>query len=410
MQRKKSLTRVALAAVAWLVTSGLAPQELPRITIDDLPLCRSEISLARQMEIKELRKRVAEFCGNDTYSPEQCKELNDKANRYASMDDLDWYVKSAEECDPNSDSCSNPLEILNETKLMSDPEMEALWREIAARKNAGQTEAEREESRESSSAASYYAALCVARIWVAKKDGVPFVPLDGQTAAPSDFAPDAGSTGGGSRDASACADTPEATLARFDTEMTAALKLVTPSGESQEAKAQQAQLLVAEALKKLEPLRACLGPLYAPYAAQLEDVVEKIRRDKSLEGTGAAFGSQVASRASDQSDQGDSSEASACAATPDATLARFKTDYDAFVTQNPPPEVDVKSGNGSGARAQLLHALFLANEGLKLLEPLRECLGPHYAPRKKALEAIRDASLDGCQKVSTEPATCVSTK
>lgn len=91
-----------------------------------------------------------------------------------------------------------------------------------------------------------------------------------------------------------------------------------------------------------------------------------------------------------------------CAQTPDEALQAFNAEFDAFAKRHP----NSPGTDQGGSRAQHQYAYFIGEEGLKLLEPYRACLGPHYAPNRSQLEAASRAGKEGCVKTSTAAETC----
>lgn len=94
-----------------------------------------------------------------------------------------------------------------------------------------------------------------------------------------------------------------------------------------------------------------------------------------------------------------------CAKTPDETLADFSAEFDGLVKSHPNRE----SSDGGGTREHYQYAWFLGEEGLRLLEPYRPCLGPHYDPNHTQLEAMSRKGKEGCIKTATDPASCTPT-
>ena len=181
MKPKKSLMRVALAALAWLVTSGLAPQNQPRITMDDLPLCRSEIAEARQAIIKSKREEAVVNCGWSVKAwlykdVDSCMRTKDfSSDESASISDLEWYMKGGTDiyCGEGEDECLK-LQNFNNASYMSKPQNLKYARFAASDK-----------FRDALPSRAELADSCVARIWLAKKDGVPFKPTGAKQIAAS---------------------------------------------------------------------------------------------------------------------------------------------------------------------------------------------------------------------------------
>ncbi|WP_291209260.1 hypothetical protein [Hyphomonas sp.] len=100
--------------------------------------------------------------------------------------------------------------------------------------------------------------------------------------------------------------------------------------------------------------------------------------------------------------------------TPDETLARFTSDFEAELAANPSQvsyreiefaksTVQVQLG---GTRDEYQRAHRLGVRGLEILEPYRACLGPHLAANETALIGMRDQGRRGCEMTSTDPASC----
>jgi hypothetical protein len=165
--------------------------------MDDLPMCRSEIALAHRVAIAWFRAEAAGHCNRATRDPDarvSCQYGTKWANEVASTDTIGWYMTGNELCANGGEyTCFGPSS-LNDPAYTSDPENEAWIRKKAADRSALPANIEQpppagvELGDDDSWPAKFafaadYADRCAARIWVAKKDGIPFVPLAKQIAA-----------------------------------------------------------------------------------------------------------------------------------------------------------------------------------------------------------------------------------
>lgn len=89
-----------------------------------------------------------------------------------------------------------------------------------------------------------------------------------------------------------------------------------------------------------------------------------------------------------------------CAATPDETVAAFYADFTTFSNTNPPPPQSL------GARAQYQWSYFLAQEALRRIEPIRQCLGPHYNTLLRDYTAMSTTARTGCDQLASGSQTC----
>ncbi|WP_284359966.1 hypothetical protein [Candidatus Phycosocius spiralis] len=285
MKRNGKLMRAALAASAWLMTSGLAPQAQPRITVEDLALCSSEIAEFHRADIRYRQKSADEICAkardNSLYAP-RCRELTDKANLSAGTSDMAWYIRGNDHDDDDCQTSSYPCYSYKTDTAdlnLDTPDAEALNRRTAAGEFDLPTEAERKNGHPDF--AKQYMQVCLARIWVAKKDGVAFTPFGTQQVSltPKISTGSSAQSGAGSGGDSACADSPDATLERVRKEVDDYLRQnsITPpamggvDAVTSLAETQFFMHLSSTYLKQIELHRACLGTIYASTKAEFEE-------------------------------------------------------------------------------------------------------------------------------------------
>lgn len=91
---------------------------------------------------------------------------------------------------------------------------------------------------------------------------------------------------------------------------------------------------------------------------------------------------------------GGSGEAAQCERSEDETLTQFNDAFNGEQARHPLPP-------SAGARAQYQYSYALGTSGLRIIEPLRQCLGRYYAPNHATLIGMRDQGRTGCMQLST---------
>jgi hypothetical protein len=60
-----------------------------------------------------------------------------------------------------------------------------------------------------------------------------------------------------------------------------------------------------------------------------------------------------------------------------------------------------------GSRAIYQYAYFVGSEGMKIIEPLKTCMGIHYTPNRNTLQGMIDNGKRGCEQLAIDPSACV---
>lgn len=170
MARTFHLRGVVVAALGLMIVAAPAAAEQTTINKDDLALCHAEIAEAHRLTIAE--------------------------NGTKRSDDRSWFWSSGISCGSDGECWGGFL--INDLAFSSSGEKAIRAR--ASGEAGVPTEANRARSAKD---ATWYANICMARVWVAKADGVPFISFGGRSAQPNDSAPTAGSTRGLANDQSA---------------------------------------------------------------------------------------------------------------------------------------------------------------------------------------------------------------
>ncbi|MBI1362120.1 MAG: hypothetical protein GC155_17730 [Alphaproteobacteria bacterium] len=92
--------------------------------------------------------------------------------------------------------------------------------------------------------------------------------------------------------------------------------------------------------------------------------------------------------------------AAGCSMTQNEALQTFDSEFRQLTNRYPLQQ-------GIGSRATYQYAYFIGVEGVKLIEPLKACMGVNYSPNRQLLQGAIDNGKKGCEALAVDPSACV---
>jgi hypothetical protein len=133
---------------------GVGQRTNPQLTVNDLAGCKDEIAKFHQMQINYMKDYAQDYCtkGNQNYGLESCKMVNDGVRESSAMSDVSWYVKGNGSCEMTDYPCWGLLDDEKLNRMMADKDIS--------------------ESPTTLGEYGEVADVCVAKLWIAKRDGI----------------------------------------------------------------------------------------------------------------------------------------------------------------------------------------------------------------------------------------------